>query len=228
MPIILHIESATDICSIGISQDERLLAIEEITQFSDHASKITLLIQACLQRAQFTLQDLDAVAISRGPGSYTALRVGVSTAKGICYALHKPLLAIDTLQALAHATHLAEPRDALYCPMIDARRMEVYCAIFDAQNRSIQEAQALQIEAETFDAYFQNHQHLIFSGNGAEKCKTVLTTPLAHFQPVLCSARHLIPLALQAFEKQQFEDLAYFEPFYLKPPNITIPRKNVL
>lgn len=228
MPTILHIESATDICSIGISQDATLIAMEEIYQFSDHASKITLLIQACLQQAQLTLQDLDALAISQGPGSYTALRVGVSTAKGICYALNKPLIAIDTLQALAFATWQADPRDASYCPMIDARRMEVYCAIFDQNNQLVQEAQALAVESDTFDPYFQHQQQLIFSGNGAEKCKAILTNTFAQFSQVVCSARHLIPLALQAFEKQQFANLAYFEPFYLKPPNITTPRKNIL
>lgn len=228
MPLILHIETTTDICSIGISQDEQLLALQEITQFSDHASKITLLIEACLQEAHLTLKDLDAVAVSQGPGSYTALRIGISTAKGICYALNKPLIAVDTLQALALATFKTEQKDALYCPMIDARRMEVYCAIFDKNNEVLQEAAALTIEADTFDKYFKKDENIVFSGSGAEKCKTVLIAELAHFSPVVCSAKHLISLALQAFQNQQFADLAYFEPFYLKPPNITTPRKNVL
>jgi len=228
LPIILHIETTTDVCSIGISQNETLLALEEITQFSDHASKITLLIEACLQRANLSLQQLDAVAVSRGPGSYTSLRIGISTAKGICYALDKPLIAIDTLQALSLATYRLEKKEALYCSMIDARRMEVYAAIFEANNKVIQEADALKIEVNTFDKYFNNNQSIIFSGNGAEKCKVVLTSPLAQFSSVVCSAKHLIALALQAFENEQFADLAYFEPFYLKPPNITTPKKNGL
>lgn len=228
MPIILHIETATDICSIGISQAEELIALEEITQFSDHASNITLLIQSCLQQAKISMKDLDAVAVSQGPGSYTALRIGVSTAKGICYALDKPLISIDTLQALALATFELEQKDALYCPMIDARRMEVYSAIFDVNNQLIQEAAALKIEAATFDVYFRNGQNIVFSGDGAEKCKSVLTSEFAHFSPIVCSAKHLIPLAEQAFQKQQFADLAYFEPFYLKPPNITTSKKNGL
>ncbi|MFN7119317.1 MAG: tRNA (adenosine(37)-N6)-threonylcarbamoyltransferase complex dimerization subunit type 1 TsaB [Saprospiraceae bacterium] len=225
---ILHIETTTDICSIGISQEEELIALQEITQFSEHASKITLLIEACLQEANLTLKDLDAVAVSQGPGSYTALRIGVSTAKGICYALNKPLIAVDTLQALALATFKTEQKDALYCPMIDARRMEVYCAIFDKNNQLIQEAAALKIESDTFDAYFKKNQNMVFSGDGAEKCKSVLTSEFAHFSSIVCSAKHLVPLALAAFHHQQFADLAYFEPFYLKPPNITTPKKNVL
>jgi len=225
---ILHIETTTDICSICISQDEHLIALQEITEFAEHASKITLLIEACLQEANLNLKDLDAVAVSQGPGSYTALRIGVSTAKGICYALNKPLIAVDTLQALALATFKTEQKDALYCPMIDARRMEVYSAIFDKNNQLVQEAAALKIEVDTFEAYFENEQPIVFSGNGAEKCKAVLTSAFAHFSPIVSSVKHLIPLALEAFHKQQFADLAYFEPFYLKPPNITTPRKNIL
>ncbi|MDX1940913.1 MAG: tRNA (adenosine(37)-N6)-threonylcarbamoyltransferase complex dimerization subunit type 1 TsaB [Saprospiraceae bacterium] len=228
MPIILYIETTTEICSIGISQDEELIALQEISQFSDHASKITLLIEGCLKEANISLNNLDAVAVSKGPGSYTALRIGVSTAKGICYALGKPLIAVDTLKALALATLNAEHKNAFYCPMIDARRMEVYCAIFDKNNTIIQEAAALKIETDTFDFYSEKGQHIIFSGDGAEKCKSVLISEFAHFSPILCSAKHLIPLALQAFHHQQFADLAYFEPFYLKPPNITTPRKNLL
>ncbi len=225
---LLHIETTTDICSIGISQDEQLLALQEITEFAEHASKITLLIETCLQEAKMLMQDLDAVSVSQGPGSYTALRIGVSTAKGICYALNKPLIAVDTLQALALATFKTEQKDALYCPMIDARRMEVYCAIYDTTNQLIHEAAALKIEGDTFDSYFKNDQSIVFSGNGAEKCKSILISEFAHFSPIVCSAKHLIPFALQAFQNQQFADLAYFEPFYLKPPNITTPRKNVL
>lgn len=227
MTRILLIETATDVCSIGISQDEKLIVLQEIAQFSDHASKITLLIEAALKQAELSLQDLDAVAVSRGPGSYTALRIGVSTAKGICYALDRPLIAVDTLQALALATFQTEQKEALYCPMIDARRMEVYCAIFDANNQTIQEAAALKIEEATFDNYFTKGQNIIFSGNGAEKCKGILTSEFAHFNSIICSAKHLIPLAFQAFQDQQFADLAYFEPFYLKPPNITTPKKNI-
>ncbi|MBK7873510.1 MAG: tRNA (adenosine(37)-N6)-threonylcarbamoyltransferase complex dimerization subunit type 1 TsaB [Saprospiraceae bacterium] len=227
MPLILQIETATDVCSICISQNEELIALQEITQFSDHASKITLLIEACLQQANLTLKDLDAVAVSQGPGSYTALRIGVSTAKGICYALNKPLIAVDTLQALALATFQTEQKDALYCPMIDARRMEVYCAIFDQDSQLIKEATALKIEETTFDNYFTKGQNIVFSGNGAEKCKAILTSEFAHFSPIVCSAKHLIPLAFQAFQNEHFADLAYFEPFYLKPPNITTPKKNI-
>jgi tRNA threonylcarbamoyladenosine biosynthesis protein TsaB len=227
MATILHLETTTDICSIAISEGSQLLALQEISQFSDHAAKITILIQTCLQQTDLSLNDLDAVAVSQGPGSYTALRIGVSTAKGICYALNKPLIAVDTLQALAMATLQLEQKTALYCPMMDARRMEVYCSIFDHNHQLVQEAAALNIEADTFDRYFQDGHALVFSGNGAEKCRAVLTNELAHFSPVVCSAAHLIPLAAQAFDNQQFADLAYFEPFYLKPPNITVPKNQM-
>ncbi len=227
MALFLLIETATDICSIGISDGTRLLALRESDAFHEHAARITGMIVACAEEAKVPLSALDAVAVSTGPGSYTGLRIGVSTAKGICYALQKPLIAVDTLQALALATAHVEKRPALYCPMIDARRMEVYAAIFDADNRLIQPAAALRVEENTFADYFAQEQAIVFSGSGAEKCKTVLHSPLAHFSPVVCSAAHLVPLATAAFATKMFADVAYFEPFYLKPPNITTPKKGL-
>ncbi len=227
MPVILHIETATDVCSIGISRGDKLLALHESLDFNNHAARITLMIEACMQDAQIQWSDLDAIAISSGPGSYTGLRIGVSTAKGICYAQGKPLIAIDTLQTLALAAHEAsDPPNTLYCPMIDARRMEVYAAIFDVQGNLVQPPAAIRVEHDTFQSFFAAGRTLIFSGNGAEKCKPFFTVPQAHFRSVLCSAKHLIQLAVQAFQKKKFADVAYFEPFYLKPPNITTPIKN--
>ncbi len=205
-----------------------MLSLRESAGAYDHASQITLLIEAAAREVGIKLPELDALAVSRGPGSYTGLRIGISTAKGICYALDKPLIAVDTLQALALASQHVEDQEMLYCPMIDARRMEVYAAIFDQNNIAIQEAQALKIESNTFDDFFIKKQAIVFVGNGAEKCKTVLTSPFAHFRSVVCSAKHLVPIAEQKFQQQTFEDVAYFEPFYLKPPNITTPRKNLL
>lgn len=228
LSLILNIETTTDTCSICISKDLEILALRENDNFTDHAAQITLMIEACCQEANISLEDLDAVAVSAGPGSYTALRIGVSTAKGICYALDKPLIAVDTLQALALATSERVKRDALYCPMIDARRMDVYAAIFDKENRLVREAEALKIEPTTFDEYFSKGHDIVLSGNGARKSKAIITSPQAHFSPVVCSATHLVSLAVKAFEQKQFADLAYFEPFYLKPPNITTPKKNLL
>lgn len=211
-----------------ISRDQQVLSLQESAGAYDHASQITILIETAAREAGIKLPELDALAVSQGPGSYTGLRIGTSTAKGICYALDKPLIAVDTLQALALASQQAEDQDMLYCPMIDARRMEVYAAVFDQNNFAIRETQAIKVELDTFDDFFAKGQTVAFAGNGAEKCKAVLTSPLAHFRSVVCSAKHLVPIAVQKFQQQAFEDVAYFEPFYLKPPNITTPRKNLL
>jgi len=228
LPIILNIETATDVCAICISDGLEVLSLRESPGAYDHASQITLLIEAAVQETGISLADLDALAVSRGPGSYTGLRIGISTAKGICYALDKPLIAVDTLQALALASQEPDDRNKLYCPMIDARRMEVYAAIFDEKNAPIEAARAIKVEADAFEAYFKKRQTIVFSGNGAEKCKSVLTSEYAEFRPIICSAEHLVPLAVRQFEQQDFADVAYFEPFYLKPPNITTPKKNLL
>ena len=137
MALILNIETATDICSISLSKGQDIIGIKKATEAYQHASKITLLISACFEGTNYKLNDLDAIAISKGPGSYTALRIGTATAKGICYTLQKPLIAVDSLQALALATMDIDDQKALYIPMIDARRMEVYTAIFDNQNQEI-------------------------------------------------------------------------------------------
>lgn len=226
MPIILNIETSTDVCSICVSNGLEVLAIRETDESYVHASKVTVFIQECLSEANLTLIDIDAVALSKGPGSYTALRIGASTAKGICYALDKPLIAIDTLQSLALASRDKEQNEgAIYCPMIDARRMEVYTALFDASNALIQQTNALIVDKSAFGQYFSKKQDIIFSGNGADKCKNVLQSSNAHFSSVLCSATNLIPLAIMAYEKTDFEDMAYFSPDYHKPPNITTPKK---
>lgn len=226
MPIILNIETSTDVCSICVSNGLEVLAIRETNEPYVHASKLTIFIQECLSEANLSLATIDAVALSKGPGSYTALRIGASTAKGICYALDKPLIAIDTLQSIALATQTKEQnKKALYCPMIDARRMEVYTALFDANNGLLQQTNALIVDEHSFESYFEEDQVIIFSGNGAEKCKTVLHSSNAHFSSVVCSATNLIPLAISAYEKGKFEDVAYFAPDYHKSPNITTPKK---
>ncbi|MCB0578633.1 MAG: tRNA (adenosine(37)-N6)-threonylcarbamoyltransferase complex dimerization subunit type 1 TsaB [Phaeodactylibacter sp.] len=224
MPLILLIETATDICSIGLSRGSRLLSIHQAEAGYQHAGQITLLISRCLEEAGASLAGLDAVALSSGPGSYTSLRVGAATAKGICYSLDKPLIVVDTLQALALAALRQEREEALYYPMIDARRMEVYTAGFDASNEQIAPPQALVIEKHVFSEQLQAGHRIVLSGNGAEKCRPVLPGGNILYSPVTCSAAHLLPLALTAFEREKFEDAAYYSPFYLKPPNITKPR----
>lgn len=225
MPLILNIETATEVCSIGLSKGEQIIALKESHEKYSHASQITLLIQDCLSEAGHRLAELDAVAISKGPGSFTALRIGTATAKGICYSLDKPLIAIDTLQAIALGCFLKEKKEALYAPMIDARRMEVYTALFDAHNQPLEAAKALIVDDQAFTEQKEAGQAIVFCGNGSGKCKGVLQSDHFSFSQTLCSAAHMAPLSAKAFTAKQFEDLAYFEPFYLKSPNITTPKK---
>lgn len=226
MSLILNIETATDICSIGLSQEGKLLSLQESSGPYQHASQITLLIKKCMEAAERRLQDIDAVAISTGPGSYTSLRVGTSTAKGICYALNKPLIAVSTLRALALSSFEAPLADStLLCPMIDARRMEVYTALFNGALDEVRPLQALIVEAESFDEFFEKNTALIFCGNGAPKCKPLIQHPLAHFSDRLCSAIHLIPLSTKHYREGKFVDIAHYTPNYFKAPNITKSKK---
>ena len=225
---LLHIESATDICSICISRENHIVAIKEVKDRNAHAAQITLLVTACLQKAQLQLKDLSAVSISSGPGSYTALRVGTSVAKGICYTCGIPLISVDTLQALALATANKSSKPAqFYCPMIDARRMEVYTALYDKKLNNTIPTTNLIVDTNSFEAYFSNEQTIVFCGNGAEKCKAVLESDFAVFMDIQCSSSYLIPIAWQAFLEQYFVDTAYYVPNYFKAPNITKP-KNIL
>ncbi len=229
VPLILNIESATDVCSVCISRGEEIIAFQEIGERNEHARVITLLIQDCLREAAIKMEELDAVAISSGPGSYTSLRVGASVAKGICFALDKPLIAVDTLQSLAWASRKAQDeKGALYCPMIDARRMDVYANLFDGEGEPVAEAVAKTIDSDSFSDYFDSEQKIVFCGNGANKCKTALAqSPFAIFSPIVaCSSKFLAPIAAQIFSAKKFVDPAYYVPTYLKAPNITMPRKS--
>jgi tRNA threonylcarbamoyladenosine biosynthesis protein TsaB len=228
MPLILHIETATPVCSVALSQDGELLAIKESTAKNAHASAITLFIQEVLQASGKELSTLDAVAVSMGPGSYTGLRIGVATAKGLCYALGKPLIAVGTLRAMAEGM-----RDAGYgmqppplegrglevrlCPMIDARRMEVYYALYDKDCNEILSPRAEVITEDSF-AYHLLHNTIFFSGDGAGKCREILShnENAVFIDEFNASAKYMIPLAEKSFLERKFEDLAYFEPFYLK------------
>lgn len=227
-PLILHIETATEVCSVCISKGDSLVAVCEAEGPNEHSRVITLLIEKCLHDACTELGELDAVALSSGPGSYTSLRVGTSAAKGICYALEKPLLVVDTLRSLALAALLTEKDDeALYCPMIDARRMDVYTRLFDGANQPVSEMKAATINSGSYSNYFEAGRSIVFCGNGAEKCSSLLSlSPLSRFSPVAaCSSKFMIPLALEAFMAEAWSDPAYYTPLYFKSPNITISRK---
>ncbi len=226
MPLILHIETATDVCSIGVSNNSQLLSLEESSEPYQHASQITLLIEQAVNKAGVVLSDLDAVSISTGPGSYTSLRVGTSTAKGICYALKKPLIAVDTLRSIAMASQreVVDER-TLLCPMIDARRMEVYTRLFDQEWNEVKALQALIVAQNSFDEFFKQGINILFSGNGAPKCKDVLQQPQAHFSEQICSASNLVMLAEEQYKRGTFVDVAHYRPNYFKAPNITTPKK---
>ncbi len=228
MPLILLIESSTEICSVAVSDGERLLSCTEAGAAYDHAARITLLIAEAMELAGYGLRDLNAIAVSAGPGSFTALRVGLSTAKGICYALQKPLIAVDTLAALAAAEIRAQGgMQAVYCPMIDARRMEVYTAFYRETGEELKAPHALVVNNGSFDEYLSQGEKIVLSGNGAAKCKAVLDQPGILFTETVCHAGMLAGPAFAAFTEGRFADLAYTEPFYLKPPNITTPKSRL-
>lgn len=227
MSIILNIETATDICSICVSKNDEVLIIKEAEKEYSHTSKVTILIEQCFAELEINLNQIDAVALSKGPGSYTSLRVGASTAKGICYALDKPLIAIDTLQSIAQATCFKLQQDAYYAPMIDARRMEVYTSLFDKNMNLVKDTHAKIIDEQSYQEYFENGVSIIFSGNGATKCEDVINSSNAIFSNEVCSAANLVPLSFLAFQNEDFCDAAYFSPSYFKSPNITIPRKTL-
>ena len=214
--LLLSIDTATEYAGVCLSRDKNILVIKENAEPKNHASFVQPAIAAIFAEADLKLQDIDGVVVSNGPGSYTGLRVGLSSAKGICYALGKPLILINTLKAIALAsTETEQDENALYCPMIDARRMEVFTAIYTS---SIEEKMApcpMIIEATSFEAYL-NTQTIIFSGNGAAKCEKTIIHPNAKFSSVHHSIKHIAALGRDAFLQKDFADAAYSEPFYFK------------
>lgn len=221
MSCILHIETSTSVCSVALSQDGECLCQYVNDEGPKHAQVLAGFVKEAVSFADSHAIPLDAVAVSKGPGSYTGLRIGVSEAKGVAYGRDAKLLAVNTLQLLTVPVllglgHEELPDDALLCPMIDARRMEVYCAVYDRALREVQPIEAKIIESESFADLLEAHP-VYFMGNGADKCDAVLTHPNAHIlKGVKPLARHMIPLAEKALALGQTEDVAYFEPFYLK------------
>lgn len=218
MSLLLQIETATTACSVALVQQGEVLAVKELNERNIHAEVITVFIEELFTQTQKTYADLDAIAVSSGPGSYTGLRIGVSTAKGLCFGLDKPLIAVETLQAMADgmATRI-DDTELLLCPMIDARRMEVYTALFDAKGNRIKPTSAEIIDESSYADLLNTHKVLFF-GDGAAKCQEVLGKHAnAGFNIEFAnSAEYLTKGAFAAFNAQSFEDVAYFEPFYLK------------
>lgn len=209
---ILNIETSTKNCSVSIAQNGKTIALKEVAEESfSHSEKLHVFIDNLLKENQITYKDLNAVALSAGPGSYTGLRIGTSTAKGLCFALDIPLIAVDTLLVLAKQVN----EDSLIIPMIDARRMEVYTAIFDATHNPATPVQALVIDENSFA---EISEKAVLIGDGAAKCKEVLNRENFIFLDEIRypSAREMSEISFDKFQKKEFEDIAYFEPFYLK------------
>lgn len=228
MAYLLALETTSALCSVALFKEDQLLGISELQIEKSHSSHITVLIEALLQNCKVSLQDLSAIVLSGGPGSYTGLRIGSSTAKGLCFALDIPLIEVSTLKALAAAAiSLApDPGAFLYCPLIDARRMEVYTTLVDQHLSEVLPVTPMVLTEESFEKEFSNHR-LLFFGSGAAKCRDLLgQRPNACFLEALpLSARWLGMLGLEKYQRGLFEQAAYYEPFYLKEVHITTSTK---
>jgi tRNA threonylcarbamoyladenosine biosynthesis protein TsaB len=210
---ILNIETATKNCSVSLAKDGKTIALKELNDGGySHAEKLHEFIKVVIAEANIAITDINAIAVSKGPGSYTGLRIGVSAAKGLCFALNIPLISINTLQSLAQSVTF---NDSYIIPLLDARRMEVYSAIFK-NNSTVRNVKAEIIDASSFNEYLDKNT-IYFLGDGAEKCKTLITHKNAIFiDGKFPSAKEMSVLSYEKYKKNDIEDVAYFEPFYLK------------
>jgi len=235
MAAILCLETSTEVCSVALSIDGIIQREKEDKSGKNHAMLLTSFVEEVMKTKNRPFNTLDAIAVSGGPGSYTGLRIGVSTAKGLCYAAGLPLIAIPSLKAMAHhiinnsaAFGLKEDESTLYCPMIDARRMEVYATVYNSKMQIIRGIQADIIDHLSFADLLQHHR-ILFFGNGADKCKNSIQHPNAIFlDHITTSAAYMAGAAEAAFLASDFVDVAYYEPYYLKDFVATIPTKNIL
>lgn len=234
-PRILHLETATNICSVALSEGGNLVAVKETDEDRSHGSVLTVFMDEVLREGGLSPSDIDAVAVSLGPGSYTGLRIGVSVTKGFAYAQDIPVIGISTLRLLTAAA-LCDARirtlqqrysEILLCPMIDARRMEVYTAVYSEKEIEIEAVTAKIIDDTSFNNLLKSGQ-LVFFGNGSDKIAEIIRHKNAHIiSGITPSAKYMLPLALQAFHDKKFEDRAYFEPLYLKDFIATTPKKKL-
>lgn len=225
--IILHIETSTNVCSVAVSENLNCVFSVSNTDGMNHAALLSLFIKDALDFLKAENKKPDAIAVSSGPGSYTGLRIGVSTAKGLCYGLEIPLIAVSTLEVMTMAAiaHIGKT-EAIFCPMIDARRMEVYAAFYEANMNLVREISADIIDNESYGEIL-SEKAVYFFGNGADKCKTTITHPNALFiDNIVPLAENMITLAVKAYEANKFVDVAYFEPFYLKEFHTTAKKLN--
>ncbi len=234
MASILCLETSTEVCSVALSVGGRAVTVREDTSGKNHALLLARFIEEVMKETNLPFSGLDAIAVSGGPGSYTGLRIGVSTAKGLCYASSLPMIAISSLEAMAYHVinkpyifGIEKKESVLYCPMIDARRMEVYASVYNHAMEKIRRIQADVIDQGSFASFLEIHK-ILFFGNGADKCKTTLQHPNALFiDHITTSACYLAELAETAFNAGNFVDVAYYEPYYLKDFVATIPTKNI-
>ena len=227
MSVILHIETSTDVCSVAVSENGQCIFDQAERGHMSHAEKLGTMVDEALSFTDNHAIPFDAVAVSCGPGSYTGLRIGISMAKGICYGRDLKLISVPTLELLCVGPLLDEKieEDALLCPMLDARRMEVYAALYDRALHVVRDVQADVVTAETYKEWL-DERPVYFFGNGAAKCMEVINHPNARLiDGVEPLAKRMMPLAERRFLKEQFENVAYFEPFYLKDFIAKAPKK---
>lgn len=228
MAVILSIETSTSVCSVSLSKDGVSVAEKMDFEGPSHASLLNIFIDEMLEYASTNQLKIDAVAVSCGPGSYTGLRIGVSTAKGLCYGFGVPLIGINTLEIMANTVKAQVESNALLCPMIDARRMEVYAAFYNTAGECVKQTSADIIDENSY-LELLDKQAVYFFGNGADKCKSTITNANANFiADIHPLAKNMAILAQASFEANKFEDVAYFEPFYLKEFIATTPKNKVL
>ena len=219
-PILLHIETATDVCSVALSRGAEVIGLKEEAGGNNHAKHLLPFVDEVLKQGGCTVSDLNGVAVSIGPGSYTGLRIGVSTAKGIAYTAGIPVMAISTLESIAQGAKQlwmeSNEEDVQLVPMIDARRMEVFTTRFDFDMNLLEEISSKIVDENTF-AELLSEQKVLFCGNGMPKCRELLSVcPNARFVDTPVSAKNMLPAALKKWQNNDFENVAYFEPFYLK------------
>ncbi len=236
MALILNIETSTEVCSVSLAENGNLVVLKESNEGFNHSKSLTVFIEKLFIEKNLKIKSLNAVAVSKGPGSYTGLRIGVSVAKGLCYGLDIPLISVCSLEMMAvHTARNLEKYVSgtsslpfLFCPMIDARRMEVYTALYNPDGNEIKAVSAEIIE-ENFLSELLDKYQILFFGNGAEKCKDRINHKNALFAgPPATSAQFMQVISELKFKKQLFEDVAYFEPFYLKNFVATIPKDKIL
>lgn len=224
MSLILSLETASTVCSVALHDDGIIKASSHLFISQSASSQLAVMVDELLKRCDLKPNQLNAVAVSEGPGSYTGLRIGVASAKGLCYALDIPLIAVNTLESMVQKIATQFSDEIILCPMLDARRMEVYCLLANNKGDVLEPTQAKVMDETSFEEVLSKNK-VVFFGNGAAKCKEVITNANAIFlSDIVPSAEQIGELAFKKFQTQQFEDLANFEPFYLKDFLIKKPK----